>query len=234
AAPVVVSAPTSAPASISTCTTCALPAFVATCSGVCAPTRVTARTLAPAPTRNAARSRLPCSAAQCSAVIPSPSAALTSAPRCTSERTVARSSCIAASATGDPPTRALDRTPSVSASTPTSAATSRRRTFVMVLSALSIRDPRSAIHNSERQLPRRIAELFHVGQPDLVHHAQHHVRHRRACRRLDVDVPRQLSVAAAEQNQRTALVIVDVAVAHRRPVEHDALVEQRSVPFVDR
>src|SRR5262249_46964563 len=34
----------------------------------------------------------------------------------------------------------------------------------------------------QRVVPCRIAELFNLGQPDLVHQGQHHVGHRRACR----------------------------------------------------
>ncbi len=77
-----------------------LPFFAARMSGVYAPIRVVARTLAPANSSVWTRSASSFIAAQWSAVMPSPWAALTSAACFSSDRTASLLPCIAASATG--------------------------------------------------------------------------------------------------------------------------------------
>ena len=94
-------ASTTAPAFSRTAATASLPARAATCRGVYCPMRVTAAALAPAYTSMSASSALLRSAAQCKADMPSPRAALTSAPSLSSARMAATSPRIAASATGE-------------------------------------------------------------------------------------------------------------------------------------
>ena len=47
-------------------------------------------------------------------------------------------------------------------------------------------------------------------------------------------VVRKLTVGAADENQRTPLVVVNVRIPHRRAVDDEALVEQRRVAVLDR
>ena len=85
----------------SNCRTMAVfPAALAMCSGWYAPTRVVACTDALALSSTALMTESPRCAAQCNAVMPSPCATLALAPLANRARTVARSPCIAASATG--------------------------------------------------------------------------------------------------------------------------------------
>ena len=63
--------------------------------------------------------------------------------------------------------------------------------------------------------------------------AEHRVRHRRAVRRLDVQVALELAVGVAGEEQRAALVVVQVRVAHRRAVHDQRLVQQVAVAFLD-
>ena len=60
-------------------------------------------------------------------------------------------------------------------------------------------------------------------------HAQHHVGHRRGVGGPDVQAALELSAGVPGQEQRAALVVVHVRVAHRRPVEHQRVVEQAAL-----
>ncbi len=59
-----------------------------------------------------------------------------------------------------------------------------------------------------------------------MHQAQHHVRHRRAGRGLEVQVAFELTACTARDEERAPLVIVYVRVTHRRAVHDHGLVQQ--------
>src|SRR4051794_2767975 len=110
--------------------------------------------------------------AQCSAVMPSPCAPLTSSPDASNERTVATSACIAASATLLPSLAACTSMPSSTAAPAT----------VAILEYISLdhrRWQRVEIHR-----PRAVAEGLHLVEPEPVQHREHRVGHRRAVRGL--------------------------------------------------
>src|SRR5438067_3265452 len=79
------------------------------------------------------------------------------------------------------------------------------------------------------ELTGAVAEALEIGASEHVQHRQHRVGHRRAVRRLDVDAALQLAAGVPGDEQRHALVVVDVRVAHRRSVDDQAVVEQRGI-----
>ena len=80
---------------------------------------------------------------------------------------------------------------------------------------------------------RAIAERGQVVHTERVHHAEHGIRHRRAVRRLDVQVAGETILGLAEQHERAATMIVHVRVAHRRPVNDHRLIEHVALAFLD-
>src|SRR4051812_17026486 len=68
------------------------------------------------------------------------------------------------------------------------------------------------------ELAAAVAEAVEIRATEHMQHRQHRVGHRRAVRRLDVHAALQLAAGMAGDQQRDALVIVDVRVAHRRAV----------------
>ena len=96
-----------------------------------------------------------------------------------------------------------------------------------IIAAL-VRRPR-ALFVVQIELPRAVTERLQIVQAEAVQQRQHHVRHRRAIGRLHVQIALEVAVGAAGQEQRAALVIVDVRVAHWRAVDDEAPVEQVAV-----
>ena len=76
---------------------------------------------------------------------------------------------------------------------------------------------------------RAIAKTLLLVQAEHVHHAEHGVGHRRPVGRVDVQVAFQLARRVTREEQRAALVIVHVRIAHRRAVDHQAVIEKRAV-----
>src|SRR5688572_12046032 len=178
--------------------------------------------------------------------MPSPCAALTSSPFFNSARTASASRFIAASATGAGPA------PCSNAETANTAATltARKRIRVTIACSLSgerrlspsLNQPGLTPRLSERlclfrrsrrrrnrlqiEATRRVAELLHVFETDVLQHRQEHVGHRRAVGGLEMEVAAQRAAGLAGEEQRAALVIVHVRVAHRRAVDHQRVVEQ--------
>ena len=202
-----------------------------------APMRVTALTFGVR--RGAARRpsrRSPRSAAQCSAVMPSPCAAFTSAPCVSSVRSAAVSPFIAAFATagtGGPPAypaRRPDRRPQQHgrAAPPSRSARaeaanrclawradmSRSIPFGSVAQALSANSPvlsPKLFMSSRPSVCSSVSIALAIGVPSGA---------------LRCRLPCELAVGVAEQEQRAAPVVVHVAVAHRRAVDDQRLVEQ--------
>src|SRR5262245_32077980 len=191
----------------------------------------------------------PFCAAQCSAVMPSACAVLTSAPSFKSDRTASRLPLIAASTTEPPPAAAwMIRPDSGSA-----ARAPRHRMLISVLrivvsmcrggpacppgpttwvgpyTSLPLRVRQYDLWVVEIELAAAVAEALEIAAAETVQHREHGVRHRRAVGRLDVDAALKLPAQVPGGDQRHALVVVDVRVAHRRPVQHEALVEQVAV-----
>src|SRR5438094_1121493 len=158
----------------------------------------------------------PCDAAQCSAVMPSAWAMFTSLPAFRKARTAAASPAIAASAIVEdtaPPSTAASRTAM------TTATPATRRGFISPL-------PCGGGAGGRIQIERAgaVAERIELGT-QAVQHGQHGIGHRRPVRRLHVQAAFE-AAAAAEKEQRTSLVVVNVRVPHRRPVEDDRVIEQ--------
>src|SRR5437588_196605 len=164
-------------------------------------------------------------AAQWSAVMPSLCAALTSAPCFSSERTASRSPCMAASATAG-----------AGAAATTSAATHHAPASPTPIAAANLLRSISSSSGGLRRFHagvqiecrRAVAEGWGV-DVQVVQHSQKRVRHWRAVGCLDVHVALDLSAGVASQEQRTALVVVDIRVAHRRSVHDEAVLEQVTV-----
>ncbi len=76
---------------------------------------------------------------------------------------------------------------------------------------------------------RAVAERRRGRRRRALQRRQHRVGHRRAVGRLDVQAALERAAGLAGEEQRAALVIVDVRVAHRRSVDHQRVVEQVAV-----
>ena len=72
--------------------------------------------------------------------------------------------------------------------------------------------------------------MIHVFEAEEVRCRQQHVCHRRAVGCLEVQIALQPSAGVAREEQRTAFVIVNVRVAHRRAVDHEARLSRSSSP----
>ena len=168
---------------------------------------------------------MPCSAAQCIAVMPSPCAALTSAPPASRARTAAMSPSIAASATGESATRGA-----AAPKTRISAAQPRRPPGQARLPCCHGRHPcvAAAGPRDEGEFSRAVAEALHL-HPQTVESPQHGVGHGRGVGRLDVQVPFQQPVGSAHQDQRAAAMVVQVGVGHRRAPHDHGLVQKAGV-----
>src|SRR5207244_9918780 len=164
-------------------------------------------------------------AAQWSAVIPSLCAALTSAPCFSSDRTASRSPCLAASATagaGAAATTTADAHQTAASPIPIAAAN-------LLRSISSSSGGLRRFHDGVQiECRRAVAEGWGV-DAQVVQHSQKRVRHRGAVGCPDVHVAFDLSARVARQEQRAALVVVDVRVAHRRSVHDEAVLEQVTV-----
>ena len=214
--------------------------------------RVTRRRRSRRP-RAAARasSRSPRSAAQCSAVMPSPCGALTSARSASSVRT--RRDVAAHRGVGDaaidwraPARDRGDAAARAAAATAARSSGAFKHALHLVSSSLRprIRDdlspdplrPTTTLNDvSAERPPVESPNCSMSVEPDHVHRASAS-RSPSACppRRGECTLPRSLPLAPPSSDQRAALVVVDVAVAHRRAVDDQALVEQRRVAFLDR
>ena len=73
-----------------------------------------------------------------------------------------------------------------------------------------------------------VAERLHL-HPQHLRHRDEHVRHRRPVGRLEVEPALQLPAGLAGQEQRASLVVVQIRIAHRRPVDDQRVVEQTAV-----
>ena len=167
--------------------------------------------------------------------MPSPCAALTSAPFFSSVLTASRSRAIAASATGAAAARSHARrrdrqrrnrsTCDALMTTLTNMNTNLRkppyspcpRTF------RTRRSSPEPLFNSKRPVLSPNVFMF---ETDVLHHREEHVGHRRAVGGLQVQVAAQRATGLAGEEQRAALVVVHVRVAHRRSVDHQRVVEQ--------
>src|SRR5262245_26096722 len=178
--------------------------------------RVIAERFAPALTRVLTISALSLKTAQCNAVIPSPCAALTSAPCFNRLRTAGRSPFIAASATRDSTAPAW-----INALVPSPSARQMNKAAMTLFFNIA-----SPPLNGE--LSGAITEGFRVD----AHSAQQreiHIRHRRSIGRHKVQITFQRTVAVAGQEDRATFVIVQVAVAHRGAVQNEGVIEQVAV-----
>ena len=79
---------------------------------------------------------------------------------------------------------------------------------------------------SDRHLPRAVTKALELVEPESAQHGQHRVRHRRTIRAFDVEVALEVAIAVASQKERTALVVVNVRVAHWRAVEDQRLFQE--------
>src|SRR5262249_21392658 len=127
--------------------------------------------------------------------MPSPCAALTSPPCATSFLTATASPRIAASATGDPFSAAAD------------TAVGRTRTpsrYFVIRRSRSGRLDRVQIERAGAVAERAALDA------DQLQGRQHRVRHRRAVVRLEVQAALEPAAGVAREEQRAALVVVDV------------------------
>ena len=153
-------------------------------------------------------------AAQCSAVMPSPCAALTSAP-CLQQRPhrgrIARLGGISDIGAGSMRNRQRRRLPPQ-----------------LTMKAAAIR---ASLHDwtTFRSIALgAVAELVDV-DADALQRGQHGVGHRRAVVRLQVAIALQRAAGLAGEEQRAALVVVQVRIAHRRAVDDQRVVEHVAV-----
>ncbi len=144
----------------------------------------------------------------------------------------ATSSRIAASATGDPPARA----PSGKRRTRDSECrhADEASTIHAAISDHAVNSQQSRARYANDNVPVESPNCAMSVRPSACATVSIDVGHRRPGLRLEVPVARQLSLRAAQHDQRAPLVVVDVGVAHRRAVDDQALVEQRRVAFLDR
>ncbi len=163
--PVVVTGFGLLPASSSRATTAPWPLELARCSGVYAPMRVSDSTVAPAYRSTLSVLRSPLSALQCSAVMPSPCAALTSAPSRSKVRTPSISPRMAASATGETETArrrgAACPAITITASAPANTVTIERLRIVVsprIARASLIRSP--PVSSGSLDLPRGLRAFW--------------------------------------------------------------------------
>src|SRR5262249_4555223 len=225
--PLAVAVLTSAPPPTSASIIGALPLRAAMRSGVYAPLRVVARTFAPAYKSIFASSRSFLLAAQCSAVMPSPCAELTSAPSLSSARTASLLPCMAASTTevaGVAAWASIERPIA-------NVALAHRLIIRRSMSDPSCTPgpgtrPRQLHCRIQVHRARAVAEALQIGVSETMQQGQQHVGHRRAVGRLDMQVALQRAAGVARQEERHALVIVNVRIAHRRAVQHQGVVEE--------
>src|SRR6266511_145062 len=202
----------SAPAASNEPMTAVCPFSAASSSGMVPSIRVAAFRFAPAPRSMSASSTSPRMAAQWRAVMPSPCAALTSAPSCSSAFTAAALPACAASATR------------VSACAPCTAIDNAR-----TIIPSSLGTTRTLRGSVQIERPCTVAKAIHVIHTKHVQHAQHRIRHRRPVWRVDVQVAFQLARRVTGKKQRAPFVIVNVGVPHRRTIYDQAVIEQRAV-----
>src|SRR5262245_49286619 len=139
--------------------------------------------------------------------MPSPCAALTSAPCLRSCRTLAVSPRMAASAIW----AWLVVAPSVH----TARAKSRPLAEPALRSVSDVGLGMTSGMGRQVESARAIAEVVHIVDAERVENAQHRVGHRRAVGRLEVQVACQLAVRFADEEQRTPAMVVQVRIAHR-------------------
>src|SRR3954466_10087434 len=149
--------------------------------------------------------------------MPSPWAALTSAPCLINERTVAVSPRISASAI-EASTRYRG-----AAAAETSVATTTSAMRFMALGRLRM----------ERERIRAVSEGFHIVHTEHVHDAQHRVGHWGSVERLEVQVAGELAVRATEQNERAASMVVKVIISAGRSVHDERFIKQRMLALGD-
>src|SRR5258708_2487999 len=213
-----------APALSSVSITAAFPLVQAMNSGVMAPSRVAAFTFAPAASKVFTISRSSLYAAQCSAVAPSPWAAFTSAFCFSRERTASLSFCMTASASRVSPVAAKS---SAAIQSPP----------IMLLdnicppTQLPARKPAAgtiACPTSNGYLTVTVTERFDI-HAQLVQHGQRNIRHRSGVRTAYMQIAFQLSIGVAGQENRHALVVVNIAVAHGAAIQNHRMVQQIAV-----
>src|SRR3954469_16723394 len=145
--------------------------------------------------------------------MPSPCAALTSAACLSSALTASRSPSCAASATesgGAAGSSAeIDNAPQRTISEPV---------LISLFDISNLRYGRTRSRAVQIERRRAVAEALHVVEADLLQHRQHDVGERRAIRRAMVQPALQCTAGAAGEEQRDALVVVQVRIAHRRAV----------------
>src|SRR5688572_8621998 len=174
-------------------------------------------------------------AAQCSAVVPSPCASLTSTPFFRSARTDSRSPSAAAFATAAGPVATASPAevplcssaarrrafaigdPSIDALTPTEIATASPRDAISLRICVCafcafcglLRRGRCGLHRRQIDGARAVAERREIAEADSLQCRQHGVGHRRALAGLDVQSALERAAGLAGEEQRAALVIVD-------------------------
>ena len=138
---------------------------------------------------------------------------------------------IAASATGASARRRAEQRRRQRRARATSAVASARRMGQhLAMARASLQTLAAAVvarrRRSDRTPPVLSPKLVMSSSPSLCSSRQHRVGHRRAVGRLEVQAALQRAAGVAGEEQRAALVVVHVRVAHRRAVDDQRVVEQ--------